>query len=221
MGNMRDTYSFLRDLAANNNREWFNAHKETVYQPLRKAWEADIARLITLMSEYDDTLRGLRVNDCAYRIYRDIRFSQDKSPYKNYFSAVFGKRGRKCVQAGYYLHMEPGNSALYAGIWWPENEILSRLRSEIDANIDEFKEILENPELSSRFQFIGEKLKVLPRGYSRDNPNAEYIKMKEYLCKKNVADEYFFCEDWVAKIVEEFSYVKDFNKFLNYIFNED
>lgn len=221
MGSMKDTYGFLRDLAVNNNREWFNAHKETVYQPLRKSWEADIARLIALMSEYDESLHGLRVNDCAYRIYRDVRFSNDKSPYKTYFSAVFAKGGRKCVQAGCYLHMEPGNSALHAGIWWPENNILTKLRSEIDANIDEFKEILENPDFSSRFRFYGDKLKVLPRGYSKDNPNAEYLKMKEYLCIKEVPDDYFFCDDWVVKVAEDFSHVMAFNRFLNYIFEDE
>lgn len=220
MGNMKDTYEFLKGLAVNNNREWFNERK-TEYLELRKSWESDIARLIGLMSEYDDSLKGLRVNDCAYRIYRDIRFSADKSPYKTYFSAVFGRKGRKCVQAACYLHMEPGNSALHAGIWWPESSILSRLRSEIDANIEEFRSILENPDFSSRFTFYGDKLKVVPRGYSKDNPNAEYIKMKEYLCKKEVPDSYFFCENWVEKVAEDFTYVKDFNTFLNYIFNED
>lgn len=220
MGNMKDTYEFLKALAVNNNRDWFNTHKD-VYLELRKSWEIDVSRLIGLMSEWDDSLRGLRVGDCSYRIYRDIRFSADKSPYKTYFSAVLGKKGRKCIQAGCYLHMEPGNSALHAGIWWPESDILSRLRSEVDANIEEFKSILENPEFSSRFRFYGDKLKVVPRGYSKDNPNAEYIKMKEYLCIKEVTDDYFFCENWVEKVAEDFSYVKDFNTFLNYIFNDD
>ena len=220
MADMHNTYAFLKALELNNNREWFNTRKETEYIPLRKAWEADIERLISLMSEYDDSLKGLRVNDCAYRIYRDIRFSVDKSPYKTYFSAVLGKKGRKCTQAGCYLHMEPGKSALYAGIWFPESDVLAKLRSEIDANIDEFKEILSNPELSSRFRFYGDKLKVLPRGYSKDNPNAEYIKMKEYLCIKEVPDEYFYCEDWVDKVADDFRYVKDFNDFLNYTFEE-
>lgn len=219
MGNMKDAFGFLKELAVNNNREWFNARKETIYHPLRKAWEEDIARLLSLMNEYDDSLRGLRVTDCAYRIYRDIRFSADKSPYKNYFSAVLGKGGRKCVQAGYYLHMEPGNSGLHAGIWWPENEILTKLRSEIDANVEEFKAILDNPDFSLRFRFYGDKLKTLPRGYSKDNPNAEYIKMKEYLCIKEVPDEFFFCDDWVEKVANEFRYVKEFNRFLNYIFD--
>ena len=220
MANMREAYEFLKTLAVNNDREWFNAHKDE-YLKVRKAWETDLARLIDLMCEYDDSLRGMTVKDCAYRIYRDIRFSSDKSPYKTYFSAVLGKRGRKCVQAGCYLHMEPGNSALYAGIWWPEANILNQLRSEVDANIEEFKEILENPDLASRFTFCGGKLKVVPRGYSKDNPNAEYIKMKEYICKREVDDSYFYCDNWVEKVVEDFSYVKDFNKFLNYIFSED
>lgn len=219
MASMKDTYGFLTRLAKNNNREWFNEHKAE-YVVLRKEWEADIARLISLMGEYDENMRGLQVKDSVYRIYRDVRFSTDKSPYKTYFSAVLGKKGRKCVQAGCYLHMEPGNSALHAGIWWPENDILSRLRSEIDANADEFKAILANPDFASNFRFYGEKLKVLPRGYSKDNPNAEYIKMKEYLCIKKVEDNYFYCENWPEKVAEDFKKVQDFNRFLNYIFEE-
>lgn len=220
MANLCEGYEFLKTLSANNNREWFNAHKEE-YLQLRKAWENDIARLIGLMAEQDASLKGVNVNDCVYRIYRDIRFSPDKSPYKTYFSAVLGKKGRKCTQAGCYLHMEPGNSALHAGIWWPESDILARLRSEIDANIEEFKGILENPDFSSRFTFYGDKLKSVPRGYNKENPNAEYIKMKEYLCIKKVPDNYFFCDNWVEKVAEDFSYVKDFNTFLNYIFSDD
>lgn len=219
MANMHDTYEFLKRLAVNNNREWFNANKAE-YQELRKAWENDISRLLILMGEYDESVRGLQVKDCAYRIYRDVRFSADKSPYKTYFSAVLGKKGRKCIQAACYLHMAPGESGLHAGIWWPEKEILSRLRSEIDANADEFKAILANPELSSSFRFYGDKLKVVPRGYSKDNPNAELIKMKEYLCQKPVDDSYFFCENWVEKVAEDFKRVQDFNRFLNYVFED-
>lgn len=220
MANMRDTYEFLQTLAANNNREWFNEHKDE-YLILRKTWETDLARLISLMSDWSPDLRGLQVKDSAYRIYRDIRFSSDKSPYKTYFSAVIGKRGRKSVQAGFYLHMEPGNSALYAGIWWPEASVLAKLRSEIDANADELKAILAYPELSSKFKFTGEKLKSLPRGYGKDNPNAEFIKMKEYLCEMKVADDYFFCDEWVEKVAKDFSRAKNFNEFLNYIFADD
>jgi uncharacterized protein (TIGR02453 family) len=220
MANMRDTYNFLRAVALNNNREWFNAHKDE-YLSARKQWETDIERLIGLMAEDNEDMRGLRVNDCAYRIYRDVRFSPNKNPYKTYFSAVLGKRGRKGVQASCYLHMEPGNSGLHAGIWCPDSSILSKLRSEIDANIEEFKEILADPDFASHFSFYGDKLKSLPRGFSKDNPNAEYIKMKEYLCIKKVEDAYFFNENWVEKVAEDFSRTKKFNTFLNYIFDEE
>ena len=219
MATIKGAYEFLKRLKKNNNREWFNEHKAE-YVALRKDWESDIARLISLMGEYDENLRGLQVKDCVYRIYRDVRFSADKSPYKTCFSAVLGKKGRKGVQAGCYLHMEPGRSGLHAGIWWPENNILAKLRSEVDANIDEFKEILSNPDFASNFRFYGDKLKVLPRGYSKDNPNAEYIKMKEYLCIKEVDDSYFYCENWPEKVAEDFKKVQDFNRFLNYVFEE-
>ena len=215
---MCECYEFLKALAANNDREWFNAHKDE-YLAVRAQWEADIVRLIDLMGEEDASLRGLGVKDCTYRIYRDIRFSPDKRPYKTYFSAVLGRKGRKCMEAGCYLHMEPGNSALHAGIWWPESDVLARLRSEIDANIDEFKAILEDEDFASRFRFYGDKLKSMPRGFAKDNPNAEFLKMKEYLCIKEVSDDYFFCEDWVEKVAEEFRYVRKFNAFLNYVFD--
>lgn len=217
MANMHECYEFLKALAANNDREWFNAHKEE-YLAVRAQWEADIARLISVMSEDEASLRGLSVKDCTYRIYRDIRFSPDKRPYKTYFSAVLGRKGRKCMEAGCYLHMEPGNSALHAGIWWPESDVLARLRNEIDANVEEFKEILADEDFSSRFRFYGDKLKSMPRGYAKDNPNAEFLKMKEYLCIKEVSDDYFFTDDWVTKVAEDFSYVRKFNAFLNYGF---
>ncbi len=220
MANLNDTFQFLRALSLNNDRVWFNAHKDE-YMTLKALWDNDVSLLIAMMSEYDPSLRGLRVADCTYRIYRDLRFSNDKRPYKTHFSAVIGKGGKKSTRAACYLHIEPGNSALYAGIWCPESDVLARLRSEIDANIDEFKEIIECPDFSSHFAFYGEKLKSVPRGFSKDNPNAEYIKMKEYLCVKKVKDEYFFCDEWVEKVANEFAKVMKFNEFLNFVFEED
>ena len=106
--NIKAILSFLRQLEANNDRVWFKAHKED-YDALRQPWEADMGRLIGLVADYDDNVRGLGVKDCVYRIYRDIRFSHDKSPYKNYFSGVLGKGGRHTVMSSYYVHFEPGN----------------------------------------------------------------------------------------------------------------
>ena len=109
---MNGLIEFLVELRKNNNREWFQAHKG-VYDALRKQFIADVEQLIARLATYDEELRGLRVEDCIYRIYRDIRFSPDKTPYKTYFSAYMARGGKKSPRAGYYLHIEPGNVGWY------------------------------------------------------------------------------------------------------------
>lgn len=216
---MRQVFDFLRRLAANNDRTWFKAHKDE-YDRLRKAWEADIARLIGLVGDYDDAVRGLAVRDAVYRIYRDVRFSPDKSPYKRYFSAVLGRGGRHTVMSSYYVHFEPGQLMLCGGVWWPERPILNRLRSLIDAEGDEFRKIVGNPELTSRYHWECDTLKTMPRDYSVDNPMAEYLKMKEYILVMRPDDDYFFCDDWVARVAADLRPLQPLHAFLNYVFDE-
>ena len=130
--NIKEVLAFLRQLQANNDRTWFKAHKDE-FDALRKPWEQDMERLIGMVADYDDNVRGLAVKDCVFRIYRDTRFSNDKSPYKNYFSGVIGKGGRHTVVSCYYVHFQPDQLMMGGGIWWPEKDILARLRSLIDA----------------------------------------------------------------------------------------
>ena len=127
-----DLTAFLHRLELNNDRVWFKAHKAE-YDAIRKDWESDIERLIMLVSEYDEGSRGLLVKNAVYRIYRDIRFRKDKSPYKNYFSAVVGKGGRHTKISCNYVHFQPGKLMIGGGIWWPEKPVLNQLRSLIDA----------------------------------------------------------------------------------------
>ena len=127
-----DVTAFLRRLEMNNDRTWFKEHKAE-YDVIRQAWEADIERLIMLVSEYDEGCRGLDIKSSVYRIYRDIRFRKDKSPYKNYFSAVIGKGGRHTKISCNYVHFQPGKLMIGGGIWWPERPVLNELRSLIDA----------------------------------------------------------------------------------------
>ena len=121
---------FNRNLKLNNNREWFYAHKQE-YDILRGNFENDISKLLALMSMYDDELKNLTPKDCIYRIYRDIRFSEDKTPYKTHFGVFMTKYGRKLNRAGYYLHIEPGGSMLCAGLWFPDPALLKAVRKEI------------------------------------------------------------------------------------------
>ena len=216
--NMHEILAFLRQLAINNDRTWFKAHKHT-YDALRGAWEQDMERLIALVATFDTQARGLAIKDCVYRIYRDIRFSHDKSPYKTYFSGVIGKGGRHTVQSCYYVHFGVNEMMLCGGIWWPEKAILDQLRGLIDAEPEEFLAIVQNPDITSRYQWMSKSLKTMPKGYPADHPMAQYLKMKEYLLVKRVDEDYFDCEDWVERVASDLQPLKPLHDFLNYVFD--
>ena len=197
--NISEVLAFLRQLAINNDRTWFKAHKDT-YDVLRGAWEQDMERLIALVADFFPDVRGLAVKDCVYRIYRDIRFSHDKSPYKTYFSGVIGKGGRHTLQSSYYVH------------------ILDQLRGLIDAEPEEFLAIVNHPDITSRYEWMSQTLKNVPKDYPKDHPLAQYFKMKEYLLVKRVDENYFDCDDWVERVADDLQPLKPLHDFLNYVF---
>lgn len=162
-------FDFLNKLAINNNREWFH-HNKGEFDELRALWINDIQRLISLMSKYDDTLNGVDAKDCVYRIYRDIRFSPNKLPYKTYFSAVIAQGGRKTLKGCCYLHVQPGESGLHGGIWCPEMPLLTRLRHEVEDNIDEFMTIINDVGFKERYRLVGDSLKSMPKGFDKNSP---------------------------------------------------
>ncbi len=215
-----DVTAFLHRLEMNNDRAWFNAHKAE-YDAVRKAWEADVERLIMLVGEYDEGCRGLNLKSSVYRIYRDIRFSKDKSPYKNYFSAVIGKGGRHTKISCNYVHFQPGKLMIGGGIWWPEKAVLDELRSLIDAEGDEFLKIVNSPSISGFYHWDCETLKKMPKGYDESNPMAKYLKMKEYIMMANLDEAYFQCDDWVKKVAHDLRRLQPMHDFLNYVFDLD
>lgn len=215
-----DVTAFLRRLEMNNDRTWFKDHKAE-YDVIRQAWEADIERLIVLVSEYDEGCRGLDIKSSVYRIYRDIRFRKDKSPYKNYFSAVIGKGGRHTKISCNYVHFQPGKLMIGGGIWWPERPVLNELRSLIDAEGDEFLKIVKNPAISDFFHWDCDTLKKMPKEYDASNPMAEYLKMKEYIMIADLDEAYFDCDDWVAKVADDLRRLQPMHDFLNYVFHLD
>jgi len=215
---MREILAFLRELTINNDRTWFKARKER-WDALRKPWEEDIERLIALTGEWDPATRGLTVRDAVYRIYRDIRFSPDKRPYKNYFSAVIGPGGRHTVRSCNYVHFQPDNLMLCGGIWWPEKEILGRLRHLIDAEADEFLTIIHHPDITSRYQWESSSLKTMPKDWPREHPMARFIKMKEFLLVKHLDESYLDCDDWVQRVADDLRPLQPLHDFLNYVFD--
>ena len=219
--NISEILHFLTLLAANNDRTWFKSHKEELYDPLRAAWERDMERLIKMMAQWEDKARGLDVKNSVYRIYRDVRFSHDKRPYKQYFSAVVGRGGRHCVSSGYYLHIEPGNLMLCGGVWWPEKDKLNALRHLIDAEPEEFAKLIGDSRLKQAgYAFEGETLKNVPREYPKDHPMAEFLKRKEYILVKHLDASYFDCDDWVERVNADYRLLKPLHDFLDYVYDE-
>ena len=155
---MKDILDFLTELSVNNNREWFAEHKEWYQQCYAKFVDFS-EQYICRLSQIDPTLKGLQPKDCIWRIYRDVRFSHDKRPYKEWFgvfpaTGVPGRPktwGKKSMRGGYYVHLQPGNCLFAGGIWDPGKELLMALRREIEANYEEVEDIMAAPSWQKYF----------------------------------------------------------------------
>lgn len=215
---MTRLFEYLGELRNNNQRDWFNANKER-YTELREPWLADLQRLIDLLAESRPELRGITARDCAYRIYRDIRFKADKTPYKTYFSACIGPQGRKTMQSCIYLHFEPGNAGVYFGIWCPEPDKLRALRRLIDADGDELQQAIEEPQFAALFHFMPfDTLKKAPKGYSPDHPHIRLLCAKDFTFGMTVPDTYFTQGDWVERVAHHLKHAMPVERFLNYVY---
>ena len=219
-------FDFLRQVAANNNREWFLRHK-CEYDELRALWLNDLDRLLKLMTQWEPQLATQTAKTCAYRFYRDTRFSQDKSPYKTFFSAAIGPKGRKTHRAGYYLHMGLdeenlwGGSGLYGGLWCPDSPMLQKMRHAIVDNIEEFDDIINNPEFLKHYpSWIGDSLKNVPKGWDKDHPQAALLRLKEYGRLCSCKEQFFRDPAWVEIAAERFSLLKPLVDFINYSLDE-
>ncbi len=213
--------SFLRRIAQNNNREWFHAHRE-LYDEARAAFESMVADLIPQLAQVDEAVGRLTVKDCTYRFYRDTRFSVDKSPYKQHFGAYLAPHGKKALQGGYYLHLEPDNCMLAGGAYCLPTKVLRAVRRSIVDELEEFRGIVETPDFQAYFPVIGmEHLRTLPQGFPKDFPFPQYLRPKDYSCSHNVPDTFFAKACWLDKSVRIFSIMKPFLDFVNYAIDEE
>lgn len=211
---------FLTALKVNNDRQWFGVHKEE-YNDIRRQCLEEVGVLIAEIERFDPHLAGVAPEQCVYRIYRDIRFSADKSPYKTHFGVVLGHGGKKCKEVAYYLHIDPDGCAFFSGVWFPEMPVLRFLRRNIYDNLDEFLEIIDSPAFKSEYPgLIGESLKTLPKGYPKDCPRLEIFKMKEFLVQKKYKKSLFAAGNWQKQVAKDAQLAKPFNDFLNYAFEE-
>jgi len=212
---MEKVFKFLTDLKENNNREWFQANKE-VYQIVKSSHESFVGDIISLMSSVDKEIGLLQPGDCIFRIYRDVRFSKNKEPYKTAMGAFFARGGKQSKFAGYYLHIEPENSFIGGGLWQPQAEVLKSVRKEIYYNSDEFKGILDNHEFKATFGHLWEeKLKKPPKEFPADFKDIEFLKYKSYVVG-HVVENKFLMENTVANnVFGIFKVMKPYIEFLN------
>ncbi len=212
---MKDILYFLRQLCANNNREWFNDNR-ALYQIRKEEFEAITNRLIQDVAKFDSSVAHLTPKDCTYRINRDTRFSKDKTPYKNHFGAFIAPGGKSAFTAGYYLHIEPENSIVAGGIHMPPPISLLKVRTAIYENSKNFISIIEKPEFKKAFtELYGEKLTGAPRGFSKDFEHIDLLKFKSYTFTNNISDDFIEQENVEAYAIKQFKLMKDFNLFLN------
>jgi len=209
------TLRFLRQLKANNNKEWMDANRKQ-YEEAKADFESFIAALIEGAGGFDPELGTLIPKQCIFRINRDIRFSEDKSPYKTNFGAHFTKGGKKSPFAGYYFHLEPGHSFIGGGAWMPPADMLKNIRQEIDYDFDAFKKIVDGREFKKLFPKIdGEQLKKAPQGYDPGNPAIDYLRYKSFTVGHAVPDEWLSGKNLVKDTLKSFKTMKPFIDFLN------
>jgi len=209
------TMIFLEGLTANNSREWFNSNKNSYLQALN-GFESILERIIPAVSLFDNDVVGLNPKDTIFRIYRDVRFSHDKSPYKTHFGAFIAPGGRKSPGGGYYLHIEPGGSMLAGGAWRPEAVDLKKIRRAIDLYQEEFLEIISEKAFKFWFDEVSadDTLLRVPSGFNSDSPVANYLKMKSFTVGHGFSNSEVLAFDFEAKVVEGCRAMLRFNTFL-------
>jgi uncharacterized protein (TIGR02453 family) len=212
-----EVFEFLEELKVNNNREWFQENKKR-YDALHKQFIEVVQQMIERITVFDPEIAGLDAKSCVYRIYRDIRFSSDKTPYKTHFGAYMtGYGGRTSPYAGYYIHLEPGSALLSGGVWCPPSPLLKKLRQDIYDNMDEFLGIIESKKFKATYPALdGELLKRMPAGFPQDCPYDYILKHKDFIVAAMKPDAFFCEKDWMDKAVEDFKTLQPFNHFLNY-----
>jgi len=210
-----DTLSFLKDLAQNNNREWFADNKQR-YEIAKDNVLAFAGELIKELHVFDKSISlDTDPKKCVMRIYRDIRFRTDKTPYKDNFGIGNLRAGK--VHIGYYVEIKPGNSFGGGGYWMPEAEHLKQVRQEIDYNADDLKKVIDEPQFKKLFgEFRDqEQLKTTPRDYDPANENISLIKLKSFAAIHPFTDAEIMRSDSPKKVAEVLAYIYPLNVFLN------
>jgi len=212
------TLYFLEQLKINNHKEWFENNRN-LYNNAKANYLQLVTDILKELSKTDASLSFLQAKDCTYRINRDVRFSKNKAPYKTNMGAGISKGGKKLMLAGYYLHCEPSQSFIAAGVWMPLAPELKKIRQEIDYSFEEFKTIVEDKSLQKLNISLEKGKDVMltrpPKGYDELNPAIDFLKMKSFILSTSISDKTLTSKHLVDTVVTACNTMKPFIDFLN------
>jgi uncharacterized protein (TIGR02453 family) len=212
----KQTFEFLANLAENNNRDWFLANK-VAYETAQQNVLAFADDVLAQLQKIDTSIpNNLTAKKSVMRIYRDVRFSKDKAPYKNNFGMGFSANGKNGNYPGYYIQIQPNNSFIAGGYWMPEAAHLKAIRQEIDYNAAQFKAIIEAPSFVNFFETLSQtdKLKTCPKGYNADNENIELLKLKSYTVFHSFTDDEMMQHTIIEKMIKGLSLISPLTHFI-------
>lgn len=214
----KESLQFIEDLKHNNNRDWFLANKKR-YDIVKKEYHVLIADFLAAMIPLDPSLKNLEVKDCSFRINRDIRFSKDKSPYKSHLGIWMSAGNKNTNLGGYYIHLEKGASFIAGGVHWPDAPDLKKIRKEIAFFYEDLEEIVTNKKFKTAFGALdrdeSNSLKTAPKGYEKDHPAIEFLKLKCFTASAKIDDTLLSDPDFVTKISQQLILFKPLNEFIN------
>jgi uncharacterized protein (TIGR02453 family) len=214
----KSTLQFLKNLKQNNNKEWFEVNRKK-YDAARENFLMLVEEVLKGLIKNDERFSTLTAKSCLFRINRDVRFSKNKSPYKTNFGASITVGGKKSPLAGYYIHLEPGECFIGGGIYMPESENIQKIRQEIDYNWKEFYKIIQSKSFVSHYNEINKSKEFSlvrePKGYSKENPAIEYIKLKSWVAGKKITEKELYNPKLSKEILIAFNALKPLIDFLN------
>ena len=214
----KDTLQFLDDLKVNNNRDWFLENKKR-YEAVKKEYQQLVGDFLDTMKPLDPSLEMLEVKNCTFRINRDIRFSKDKTPYKSHLGVWLSSGAKGMNRSGYYIHLEKGASFIAGGLYCPEAVDLKKMRKEIAYFYDDLEAILNEKDFKREFKDFDrnekDTLKNPPRGYEKEHPAIEFLKLKSFECSQRIDFSEVTKKDFVATMSKKLIALKPLNDFIN------
>ena len=211
---MKEIIDFLQRLAKNNDKTWFDAHKNE-YLDVKKRFEEFALEFMHGVEEFEPRVHGLQIKDITYRIYRDLRFSLDNRPYKTWMGVYVCPKGKKSGMAGYYIHIEPDTNEYFlaAGLYNPTKEVLKSVREEIMLEGDHFVGTLEN---CKDFTLPwDEALKRVPKGYDENYKHSKYYRLKTYTLFKPLTKKQVLSKDFLKDALTDLKRCQEYNETLN------